>query len=141
MKKSIIVIIGLVGISIVISLLFMVEPVFQSIPHHPRIVGDTAMTIMNNTASQYDVFTQQTMWQIHVSADGKIHPIDGNGKIKRNVEFSCSFPIIPNDGKDHFVYLSVFRNNNTGYIVVLDDQTGQIIESKPVSHEAAGCGP
>ena len=139
MKKLNTIIVILVVASIAILLLFVIESVFQTMPHRSKIVGDSAMTIMNDTASQHDIFTQQTVWQIHVSANGQVYAMGGNGKM--DMELSCSFPIIPNDGKDHFAYLSVFRNNNTGYIVVLDDQTGQIIESKSISRESAVCGP
>ncbi|HET7336579.1 MAG TPA: hypothetical protein VFJ23_01635, partial [Candidatus Nitrosotalea sp.] len=62
-------------------------------------------------------------------------------KIDENSIFSCSFPVIPNDAQDHFAYLSVFRNNDTGYVVAIDDHTGKVIYAKPVPSELAACGP
>jgi hypothetical protein len=141
MKKPNMVTMILVTIAIVVPLLFVVEPILQSIPHHFIIPGDTADAIMNNAAAKYGNFSESIGWWVHVSANGKIHAIDGTGKFYRYGEFSCLFPIIPNDGKDHFASLMLFRNSDTAYVVVMDDQTGQIIESKPVSLGSAACGP
>jgi hypothetical protein len=140
MKKSNIVTMIFVTISVVVPLLFIVQPILQSIPHHFIISGDTADAIINNAAAQYGVFSESIGWWVHVSADGKIHGIDGTGKFYKYGEFSCLFPIIPNDGKDHFAFLRLFRNNDTAHVVVMDDQTGQIIESKPISLGSAYCG-
>jgi hypothetical protein len=98
--------------------------------------------LANDTASKYGVFHHETEWYVHVTSDGKIRSANNlNHKIYEDSIFSCSFSIIPNDTKDHFVWLSVFRNNDTGYVVALDDQTGKVIDAKPVSYELAVCGP
>ena len=55
--------------------------------------------------------------------------------------FTCLFPIIPNDDKEHFAYLSVFRSNSIGYVVVLDEYTLSVIDTKPIPYEDAACGP
>lgn len=98
--------------------------------------------LANDTASKYGIFPHETDWYVHVTSDGKIHPANSlNHKIDENSIFSCSFSIIPNDAKGHFAYLSVFRSNDSGYVVAIDDQTGKIIDEKPIPLESAVCGP
>lgn len=106
-----------------------------------KISWDSAGQLANDTALKYGIFPHETTWYVHVTADGTIHPVTDYHKVDENSIFSCSFSIIPNDARDHFVYLSVFRNNDTGYVVALDDQTCKVIEAKPVPLEMAVCGP
>ncbi|MBI3640701.1 MAG: hypothetical protein HY223_10420 [Thaumarchaeota archaeon] len=121
-----------VVISILAYLLF--------IPATDKISWDVSK-LTNDTASKYGIFPNEIDWHVHVTADGKIHPVTDYHKIDENSIFSCSFSVIPNDARDHFVYLSVFRNNDTGYAVALDDQTGKVVDEKPVPLELAVCGP
>ena len=127
------IIVSVVAISILAYLLL--------VPTTDKISLDAASKLANNTASRYGIFPHEIDWQVYVTADGKIHPVTDYHKIDENSVFSCSFSVIPNDARDHFVYLSVFRNNDTGYVVALDDQTGKVIDAKPVPHESAVCGP
>ncbi len=106
-----------------------------------KISWDTAGQLANETASKYGIFPHEITWFVHVAADGKFHPVDANHKFDENSVFSCLFSIIPNDAKDHFAYLSVFRNNDIGYVVAQDDQTRKVIDAKHVSLELAVCGP
>jgi hypothetical protein len=140
MKTIHYIIIALAGAFIIVLLLINAQ-IFQVLPHNPKIVGDDVTALTNNAIPNQYKFSQQIGWHIYISADGKIQPISGDGKIDRNLQFSCSFSVIPNDGHDHFVYLSVSRNNETGYVVAIDDQNGQVIQSKSVSLESAVCGP
>lgn len=110
------------------------------LPATDKILWDVS-TAANSTASKYGVFHQEIDWHVHVAADGTIHPVTDYHKIDENSIFSCSFPVIPNDARDHFAYLSVFRNNDTGYIVAQDDQTQKVIDAKPIPCELAVCGP
>ncbi|MDC8452103.1 MAG: hypothetical protein KGH87_04645 [Thaumarchaeota archaeon] len=95
----------------------------------------------NYTASKYGIFPHETDWHVHITSDGKILPVTDNHKIDENSIFTCSFSVIPNDARDHFAYLSVFRNDDTGYVIALDDHTGKAIYTKPVPLELAVCGP
>ncbi|HEX5358477.1 MAG TPA: hypothetical protein VFW99_01020 [Candidatus Nitrosotalea sp.] len=97
--------------------------------------------IANATASKYGIFSHETDWHVHIASDGKIHPSTNTHEIDENSIFSCSFSVIPNDARDHFAYLAIFRNNNTGYVVALDDSTGQVVDAKPVPYGSAVCGP
>jgi hypothetical protein len=110
------------------------------VPATDKISWDTSK-LANDTASKYGIFPHETDWHVHVAADGKILPVTDYHKIDENSIFSCSFSIIPNDARDHFAYLSVFRNNDAGYVVALDDNTGKVIDAKPVPRELAVCGP
>lgn len=105
-----------------------------------KILWDSS-TAANATASRYGIFHQEIDWHVHVTAGGTIHPVTDHHNIDENSIFSCSFSIIPNDARDHFAYLSVFRNNETGYVVAQDDQAHQVIDAKPVPLEIAVCGP
>ncbi len=95
----------------------------------------------NRTASKYGIFPHETDWSVHIAADGTIHPFTDYYKIDESSIFSCSFSIVPNDARAHFAYLSVFRNNDTGYAVALDDKTCEVIAAKPVPLDLAVCGP
>ena|SRR5574337_6673 len=127
--------------SIIISgVLISVLVYFLLVPTTDKILWDTSQ-LANETASKYGIFPHETDWHVHVTTDGKIHPIADYHKIDENSIFSCSFSVIPNDEQDHFAYLSVFRNNDTGYVVVIDDHTGKVIYAKPVPNGLAVCGP
>ncbi len=95
----------------------------------------------NYTALKYGIFPHETDWSVHIAADGTIHPFTDYHKIDESSIFSCSFSVVPNDAKDHFAYLSVFRNNDTGYVVALDDKTCEVIAAKPIPLDLAVCGP
>jgi hypothetical protein len=129
---SIIVIISGVAISALAYLLFF--------PATDKILWDSS-TPANNTASKYGIFHNEIDWYVHIASDGTIHPVTDYHKIDENSIFSCSFSIIPNDARGHFAYLSVFRNNDTGYVVAQDDQTRKVIDAKPVPLDLAVCGP
>jgi len=125
----------------------------DNFPNCPRIYGIDlvsrsakvwdidAAQLANETASKYGIFSQQTTWNIHVSSNGKIYGLDGNHRKYDYLNFTCLFSIIPNDDKEHFAYLSVFRSNSTGYVVVLDEYTLSVIDAKPIPYEDAACGP
>jgi hypothetical protein len=107
-----------------------------------KISFDDAVQLANNTASKYGVFLHQTTWYVHVNSNGIIQAANNlNHKIDESSTFSCSFSINPNDAKDHFAFLSVFRSSNAGYAIALDDQNGQVIDSKPVPYQFSVCGP
>jgi hypothetical protein len=126
--------------SIIISgVLMSVLAYLLLVPTTDKILWDTSLA--NETASKYGIFHHETDWHVHVTTDGKIHPITDYNKIDENSIFSCSFPVIPNDEQDHFAYISVFRNNDTGYVVAIDDHTGKVIYAKPVPNGLAVCGP
>jgi hypothetical protein len=139
MKTRISIIAIICGIAAVMTILFGGE-FFQDISETKTTWGDAA-NLANKTASAHGIFPNQITWNVHIEKDGKIHALDGNHKIDKNLAFSCSFSIIPNDAKDHFAYLSVFRSDDAGYVVVLDEKTGQVIDAKPVQYESAVCGP
>ncbi len=105
------------------------------------ISWDESSKTANITASQYGIFSHETNWHVHIAADGKINPSTGYDEFDQNSGFSCLFSVVPNDAQDHFAYLSVFRNNDTGYVVATDDRTGKVIDAKPVANELAVCGP
>ncbi len=114
---------------------------FLLVPVHDKVSCDTIGKSANDTASKYGIFPQEIEWDVHIAADGKIHPVTDYHKIDQSSIFSCSFSVIPNDDKDQFAYLSVFRNNDTGYVVALDDKTCKVIDAKPVPLDLAVCGP
>lgn len=131
----------IISLVVITVLLLINAQIFQVLPHNPKIAGDDVAALTNNVIPSQYKFSQQMGWYVYISADGKIQPISGDGKIDRNLQFSCSFSVIPHDGRDHFAYLSVSRNNETGYVVAIDDQNGQVIQSKSVLLESAVCGP
>lgn len=105
------------------------------------VISWNASTAANRTASKYGVFSHETDWHVHVATDGKIHPVTSYHQIDENSIFSCLFSVIPNDARDHYAYLSVFQNNDTGYVVAMDDHTGKVIDANPVPLKLAVCGP
>ena len=111
------------------------------IPTNDKISCDEIGKSANDTASKYGIFPHVIEWDVHITRDGTIHPVTDYHKIDTSSIFSCSFSGIPNDARDHFAYLSVFRNNDTGYVVALDDKTCQVIYEKPVPLDLAVCGP
>src|SRR5574337_453334 len=129
-----------ISIMIISGVLISVVTYLLLVPTSNKILWD-ASQLANETASKYGIFHHETDWHVHVTADGKLHPITDYHKIDANSIFSCSFSVIPNDEQDHFAYLSVFRNNDTGYVVVIDDHTGKVIYAKPVPNGLAVCGP
>lgn len=127
---------GIIVSSVVISAL-----AYLLLVHVSDVISWDVSVVANTTASKYGIFPHETDWHVHVTADGKIHPSDDHHEIDENSIFSCSFSVIPNDAQDHFAYISVFKNNDTGYVVALDDHTGKVIDAKPVPSKLAVCGP
>lgn len=114
----------------------------QIITGSAKISSADAMRLANDTALKYGIFSHQTTWYVHVASNGTIRTANNlNHQINDVPTFSCSFSINPNDAKDHYAFLSVFRSNDAGYVTVLDDQTGQVIDAKPISYQSAVCGP
>ncbi|MCA2004040.1 MAG: hypothetical protein QXE84_03260 [Candidatus Nitrosotenuis sp.] len=142
MQKIFPIIIGIIAVIVIIaSILFTNSGVFQYVSNHSKISLYDAIKISNNTASKHGSFNQQITWHVHILSDGKIQVLDETGKKSGTKNFSCQFSLTLDDVKDHFAYMSVFRNNDTGYVVLIDTKSGQIIESKPVSLDSAVCGP
>jgi hypothetical protein len=127
---------GLVVSGIVVSVMAYLLLVPMS-----SVISWDVSKMANATASKYGIFSHETDWHVHIAADGKIHPSANNHEIDESSVFSCSFSVIPNDARDHFAYLSVFRNSDAGYVVALDDQTGKVVDAKPVAYGSAVCGP
>ena len=84
--------------------------------------------------------TDSGMWYWHVSSNGIIHLA---GQTDHDIVWSdkinCVFPIKPSDGKDHFVYVVRFVNEHVAFVIILDDQKGQILDKKILPSDSAFC--
>lgn len=137
----------IIGVAAALGLTTFFVTIWQSISNDTTHNSDVkigwidATNLANKTASQYSIFSEQTTWNVHIQKDGTLYALNGKHEIDKNLSFSCSFSVIPNDASDHFAYLSVFRSSDSGYVVALDEKTGKIIDAKPIPYESAVCGP
>lgn len=103
-----------------------------------KISGEKIMEIAESEADKYGNFELATSWYFHVTGDGVLHYA---GAQRHDViwpsKVDCSFTIIPKDGRTHFIYAVKFESDRSAYLVAVEDQEGEIVDSKPVSREAS----
>jgi len=105
-----------------------------------KISLDQANALAEREAHEYGNFSLPSTSYFHVTSAGVLHLA---GQQRHDVIWStkvdCSFTIIPKDGKDHFVYAVVLTSGTSAYLVAIEDQNGEVIDSKALTRESTDC--
>lgn len=79
-------------------------------------------------------------WYFHVNSKGDIHYA---GDLRHDIiwsrQIACAFDLRPPDGKDHFVYVVKYTNDKVAFVIILDDQTGKVVDTKMMHPESTYC--
>jgi len=142
-KKAIVFLISFpVGLALILIGVAIVQQggIYLPFAGSAKISFDQAEEIARKQIPKDANFTELGASFLHISSDGTIHEAGNQDHyIYWSTKTNCTFNIKPSDGKDHFVYVVTFTNEKVAFVVIIEDQTGEILDTKIMPADAVHC--